>query len=543
MNSRYHILILTAAAVALAAGGVCTASAQSPPVLTNASGVAAPAVSFQSSKVLIDRSVVNNNGEEIANVSDLILDRGAGRIEYVVIKTGTTFGMGGRAVAIPYGSFRWEQGDKDRFVLASTAEQLKQCPEYTPEDWKSLKDASTDDMNTTRDDKNATRDDKNALRRRLATDAQASSDPYSGNLNPATKTHISGEIMSVDRVRTSTFGEQVEITVKTTDGATKRVALGPSWYVNGASAAPMRGDKVEIDTLALPRDPNELTAGTHLKTADHELHLRDSDGTPAWALKSVVADGKTYSTPFSRYLLLSHLPGMKVDCRGNECGKVQDVIIDQRSGEIGFLSIDPNENFLGIGDTKRLIPWSVATVTYDGIVRIDASKEMVLASPETPSDLALLNNGAQGERVYKAFGVPAPKFTAPHAASSVTPSSEGAWNARGPIVTAMEANSAATFEGKVVDISDVKFGKDVTPARAMRIKMRGDNGAEETILIGPVSYMANQKAFCKAGDAVKVDACRTMIDGRKYWIARSIDCKDGRVVMIDGNNAPVWSQP
>ncbi len=529
MNSRYHILILTAASVTLAAGGVCAAWAQSPPVLTSASGVAASAVDFQSSKVLIDRTVVNNNGEEIAKVSDLILDRGAGRIEYVVIKTGTTFGLGGRAVAIPYGSFRWELGGKDRFVLASTAEQLKQYPEYTPDDWKALKDASTDD--------------KNALRHRLAADAQASSDPYAGNLNPASKTHISGEIMSVERVRTSTFGEQIEITVKTTDGATKRVALGPSWYVNGASAAPMRGDKVEVDTLALPRDPNELVAGTHLKTAGHELHLRDSDGTPAWALKSVVADGQTYSTPFSRYLLLSHLPGMKVDCRGNECGKVYDVIIDRQSGEIGFLSIDPNQNFLGISDTKRLIPWSVATVTYDGIVRIDASKEMVLASPETPSDLALLNSGTQAERVYKAFGVPAPKFTAPHAASSVTPSSEGAWNARGPVVTAMEANSATTFEGKVVDISDVKFGKDVTPARAMKIKMPGDGGAEEVILLGPVSYMANQKTFCQAGDAVKVNACRTMIDGRKYWIARSIDCKDGRVVMIDGNNAPVWSQP
>lgn len=72
--------------------------------------------------------VVNNNGEEIAKVSDLILDRGSGRIEYIVIKTGTTFGLGGRAVAIPYGSFQWGSAGEDRFVLAST-DSLRPCVE------------------------------------------------------------------------------------------------------------------------------------------------------------------------------------------------------------------------------------------------------------------------------------------------------------------------------------------------------------------------------------------------------------------------------
>jgi sporulation protein YlmC with PRC-barrel domain len=325
---------------------------------------------------------VNANGDEIASVSDLIMDRGSGRIEYVVIKTGTTLGMGGRAVAIPFGSFRWETG-KDRFVLASTAEQLKQFPEYTPESWKAMKES--------------VKDDKNALRQRLAADAASPNDPYSGTLDTAKKARIEGEITKVERVRTTTFGEQVVITVATADKTARRIALGPSWYINSAPAAPMRGDKVVVDTLALPRDPDQLLAGTHLRTGDRELHLRNTDGSAAWALQTVEAEGHNYSTTYTRYLVLSHLSGMKVDCRGNECGKVNDIILDRRSGEIGFLSIDPNQNFLGLSDTKRLIPWSVATVTLDGKVRIDASKEMVLASPETPADLATLNGGTHAE--------------------------------------------------------------------------------------------------------------------------------------------------
>jgi sporulation protein YlmC with PRC-barrel domain len=206
------------------------------------------------------------------------------------------------------------------------------------------------------------------------------------------------------------FGEQVMMTVLTTDGTTRKIALGPSWYVNSADAAPMRGDKVVVETLALPRDPDQLLAGTHLRTGKHELELRESNGAPVWNLNLVESGEHTYTTPYSRYLLMSTLPGMKIDCRGSDCGKVQDVVLDRNSGEIAFLSIDPNENFLGISDTKRMIPWSVATVTLRDVVRIDASKDMVLASPETPTDLATLNHGTHADRMYKAFDVPAPRF-------------------------------------------------------------------------------------------------------------------------------------
>jgi transposase-like protein len=64
------------------------------------------------------------------------------------------------------------------------------------------------------------------------------------------------------------------------------------------------------------------------------------------------------------------------------------------------------------------------------------------------------------------------------------------------------------------------------------------------VLVGPSWYMANQKESCKSGDSIRIDAVRTTIDGQKYWIARSIDTKDARVVLLDGkSNTPVWSRP
>lgn len=528
MNVRIHAPTLTAILLALSAGAAAPAVAQSSDIPARQTAAADAAVDFRSCHWLSDRKVVNNNGEEIADVSDLILDRGAGRIEYVVVKTGTTFGMGGKSIAIPYDSFDWETGSKDRFVLASTAEQLKQFPEYTPEGWKAMKEFK--------------KDDKNALREHFASGAPSPSDPYAGSLDTAKPMRVEGEITSVERVRTSTYGEQVQITVKSADGTSKKIALGPSWYINGTSAPPMRGDKVVVDTLALPRDPDQLLAGTHLKSGDHSLHLRETDGSPAWSLKSVESGGQTYSTPYSRYLVLSDLTGMKVDCRGNETGTVNDVILDRNSGEIAFLSIDPNQNFLGISDTKRLIPWSVATVMLDGTMRIDASKEMVLASPETPSDLSTLNTGPVGDRAYKAFGVPARRMETRRPISSAHYDSNNAWAAHGPIIRTLEPASTKTFEGKVIDISEVTFEKGVQPARAVKVRLAADGGGDEVILLGPSWYMENQKDICHTGDMVKVEASRATIDGRQHWLARSVDCKDSRVVLLDDHNSPAWPQ-
>ena len=530
MNARMSTPVLTTLMLVVAAGATAPAIGQreTPAPQTQRYAAHAPAVDFRSSVWLRDRDVVNNNNEEIAEVSDLILDRGSGRIEYLVIKSGATLGLGGRTVAVPYGAFRWNT-EQECFILASTAEQLEQFPEYSAESWKAMMAARNDDKST--------------LRQRLAADAASPSDPYAGNLDTATNARIEGEITDVERVRTSTFGEQIVITVTPDDGPARRIAMGPSWFVNGATAAPMRGDKVVVDTLALPRDPGQLLAGTHLRIGDRELHLRETDGTAAWTLEGVESDGKHYSTPYSRYLLLSNLPGKEIDARGNECGKIDDIILDRNSGEIAFLSIDPNQNFLGIADTKLLVPWSVATVTLDDVVRIDASKEMVLASPETPSDLATLNTGATAQTAYEAYDVPLPQFTPQKQVPASALVEDGVWSARGPIILAIEPDSLKTMEGTVVDVTEVKFENGSQPAHAIKIRTLGDEAKDETVLLGPMWYMENQSSACKEGDSIKVDAYRTTIDGRQYWIARSIDANGKRVTLLDANNAPAWGRP
>lgn len=528
MKTRIAAPLLTAFILVASVGLAAPAAAQAGGLPGPRAVSAGAPIDFRSSKWLSDRKVVNNNGEEIAAVSDLILDRGTGRVEYVVVKTGTMFGMGGRSIAISFSSFGWEMGTKERLTLPLTPEQLKQFPEYSAENWLSLREPL--------------KGDNNDLRKRLAADAASPGDPYAGNLDVAKKVHVEGEITAVDRVRTSTFGEHVVVSVRAADKSTKKVTLGPSWYVNSTAAAPMRGDMVVIEALELPRDPDQLLSGTDLRIGERKLRLREADGHAAWALKTVESNGSSYSTPYSRYLLLSTLPGMKIDCRGTECGKVQDIILDRHSGEIGFISIDPNQNFLGIGDTKRLVPWAVSVVTLDGMIRMDASKEMILASPETPADLSTLNSGTHAERVYKAFAVPAPRFETSPPTTMINADGPSAWAAKGTVMTNIVADSTTTLRGKVIELSDVKFDDGVPAGRAVTIRTSDDAGKDQVVLLGPAEYISRQKEICKAGDTISLEACRTTIAGRAYWIAKSVDCKDSRVVMIEGTKAPAWAQ-
>jgi sporulation protein YlmC with PRC-barrel domain len=106
-------------------------------------------------------------------------------------------------------------------------------------------------------------------------------------------------------------------------------------------------------------------------------------------------------------VLLSELKGAKLDCRGTTCGRVDDVVLEMNSGMVAFVSIDPDQNFLGVGDTKRLAPWSVVSIGADGKVRVDAQKEMMLSTTKTPDDITTLNRSGDVDAIYNAYQVPA----------------------------------------------------------------------------------------------------------------------------------------
>ena len=79
--------------------------------------------------------------------------------------------------------------------------------------------------------------------------------------------------------------------------------------------------------------------------------------------------------------------GRKVlDRKGEEIGKVDDLFVDQGDQKVRFLEISSG-GFLGLGDTKFLIPMDAITSIKEHEVRIDQTREHVAGAPRYAPEL------------------------------------------------------------------------------------------------------------------------------------------------------------
>ena len=142
-------------------------------------------------------------------------------------------GVGGRTIAVSFDQVG-RSASGDGFTLSMTPEQVQRAAGFVPENWAELKERPTwlDDLDRLIRGGNAG-DDRNA-------------DPYESAIKDASRTRVRGTIASVRRVE-MTGREQIVVNVRAEDGRTREIILGPSWYVMGHDAAPMRGGTIDAD--------------------------------------------------------------------------------------------------------------------------------------------------------------------------------------------------------------------------------------------------------------------------------------------------------
>lgn len=256
---------------------------------------------------------------------------------------------------------------------------------------------------------------------------------------------------TVDRVTRRSYrgsDEQVIVRIRKNDGTFESVAFGPAWFVNSATDVPTRGQKiavvgyaVRVPSNGVPTDPargnttgaaagaepDYRAVASSATIGSREIRYRDQGGRAAWISPeetgrpdpSRPADARNkpaapaaageYRIP-SRYVLASTINGADVSAAGEDCGSIENLIIEMSTGHVAMVSIDPDQNFLGVGDTSRLIPWNVVSISADGNVRVDATKDMLLASMETPEDLMSAGSVERLRAVYSTYQVDAPTY-------------------------------------------------------------------------------------------------------------------------------------
>jgi sporulation protein YlmC with PRC-barrel domain len=87
-----------------------------------------------SASTIIGDAVVNEYGEDLGKIEDLMIDLEQNRIAYAVLSFGGLLGIGEKLFAIPLEALRLDPENK-RFVLDVERERLEQAPGFDKDDW------------------------------------------------------------------------------------------------------------------------------------------------------------------------------------------------------------------------------------------------------------------------------------------------------------------------------------------------------------------------------------------------------------------------
>ncbi len=392
--------IAIGSSVAIASMGICLSAAGEGERATDRTMRGQAAKAFVETDEFIGTDVLDMEGDKLGSVSDVLVDRGSGNIPYVIVDTSNMLGFGGSKVAVPYSAFGWVP-DEEEPTLDTTEDELERMPTFSEDRWLAG-GGDLDRRRSTDERREAESRERPDLYDEMEREAhRRHRDAYGESIRGAETVVLHGTIDSIDRERRQ-GEEQVVLAIRTEREGTKHVALGPSWHVLTGERALQRGDQIRI--TAYDTDDLDYVASS-AQIDGRDVRYRDeSSGRAAWQPGEGDSDGSDGSRVRQRYMLLSNLDGKDIACRGEGCGEIEDTVIECRQGCVAFLVIDPDENFLGIADDSRLVPFQALSVSTGDEVRLDASREMVLNSREAPDDLEDLD-ARTAEAIYEAFGM------------------------------------------------------------------------------------------------------------------------------------------
>lgn len=94
-----------------------------------------------SSSTIDGDSVVNDQGEDLGKIKDLMVDPVAGKIEYAVLDFGGFLGMGDKYFAVPFTNLSVDRENK-RMILNVKKERLENAPGFDKDNWPDFADTA-----------------------------------------------------------------------------------------------------------------------------------------------------------------------------------------------------------------------------------------------------------------------------------------------------------------------------------------------------------------------------------------------------------------
>lgn len=111
--------------------------------------------------------------------------------------------------------------------------------------------------------------------------------PYQRLFDPNTVTTVQGRVVEVQTVPPiQGMSPGVHVLVRTDDGETLPVHLGPQWFLGNLDTQLEAGDQVRVAGSRVEHMGSSFFIASRVTKGDEVLELRDEQGFPAWSWRS-----------------------------------------------------------------------------------------------------------------------------------------------------------------------------------------------------------------------------------------------------------------
>ena len=90
---------------------------------------------------LVGNDVCNENGENLGNIKEIMLDTNTGNVCYAVLSFGGILGIGSKLFAVPWNRLKLD-AERKYFVLNVDKDRLKNAPGFDKNHWPDMGDKS-----------------------------------------------------------------------------------------------------------------------------------------------------------------------------------------------------------------------------------------------------------------------------------------------------------------------------------------------------------------------------------------------------------------
>ncbi len=94
-----------------------------------------------SASTLVGDKVRNNEGDDLGDIKDIMLDVDNGRVAYAVLDMGGFLGIGNKLFAVPWSALTLDR-EAHEFVLNVDKETLDNAPGFDQDNWPDFSDAA-----------------------------------------------------------------------------------------------------------------------------------------------------------------------------------------------------------------------------------------------------------------------------------------------------------------------------------------------------------------------------------------------------------------